>query len=200
MVSINPIKLSGNWAQGYALDIHTIDSIFLGYDEYGHEVFDTKRSAMGELLYRIKYKSDKTAIDEIIDTAVDFLENRWEIVNTITAIIPVPPSKIRGAFQPVLEIAKSLSSRLRIPFHDDVVVKIKETPELKDVYEYDKRMELLKNVFGVKSNVLKEKSILLLDDLFRSGATLNAISEILYKQGNVRNVYVLTLTKTRSKA
>ncbi len=33
MVTINPIKLSGNWTEGYALDIHTIDSTFIGYDE-----------------------------------------------------------------------------------------------------------------------------------------------------------------------
>lgn len=198
MVIINPIELSGNWTQGYALDIHTIDSTFIGYDEYGHEVFDTRRSEIGELLYRLKYKSDKTTLDEIIDTVANFLENRWKIVDAVAAIIPVPPSKNR-AFQPVLEITKSLSLRLKIPFHDDVLVKTKETPELKDVYEYEKRMELLKNAFDVGNNVLNGESILLLDDLYRSGATLNAITEILYKQGNVRNVYVLTLTKTRSK-
>lgn len=198
MVTINPIKLSGNWTQGYALDIHTIDSTFIGYDEYGHEDFDTKRSEIGELLFRLKYKSDKTVIDEIIDAVVNFLETRWKIVDVITTIIPIPPSRNR-VFQPVLEITKSLSSRLRIPYHDNVLVKTKETPELKDIYKYEKRMELLKNAFDLRSNVLNGKNILLLDDLYRSGATMNAITEILYNQGNVRNVYVLTLTKTRSK-
>ncbi|MBU4319950.1 MAG: hypothetical protein L6246_05790 [Thermodesulfovibrionales bacterium] len=198
MVSIHPINLSGNWTQGYALDIHTIDSTFIGYDEYGHEVFDTRRSEIGELLYRLKYKSDKTALGEIIDTVANFLENSWKIVDAIAAIIPIPPSKNR-TFQPVLEITKSLSSRLRIPFHDDLLVKTKETPELKDVYEYEKRMELLKNAFNVGSNVLNGKSILLLDDLYRSGATLNAITEILYNQVSVHNVYVLALTRTKSK-
>jgi len=198
MVSIHPINLSGNWTKGYALDIHTIDSTFIGYNEYGHEVFDTRRSKIGELLYRLKFKSDKTALGEIIDTVANFLENSWKIVDAIAAIIPVPPSKNR-AFQPVLEITKSLSSRLRIPFHDDLLVKTKETPELKDVYEYKKRMELLKNAFDIGSNVLNGKSILLLDDLYRSGATLNAITEILYNQGGVHNVYVLALTRTRSK-
>lgn len=198
MITINPIKLSGNWTQGYALDIHTIDSTFIGYDEYGHEVFDTRRSEIGELLYRLKYKSDKTAIDEILDTVVVFLENRWKIINAIDTLIPVPPSKNR-AFQPVIEITKSLSLRLKIPFHDDVLVKTRETPELKDVYAYEKRMESLKNAFDVESKLLNGKSILLLDDLFRSGATLNAITDILYNRGKVSNVYVLTLTKTRSK-
>jgi len=60
-------------------------------------------------------------------------------------------------------------------------------------------MKLLKNAFSVTSNVLNGQSILLIDDLYRSGATLNAITEILYNQGKVRKVYVLTLTKTRSK-
>lgn len=198
MASIKPIKLSGNWTQGYALDIHTIDSTFIGYDEYGHEVFDTKRSEMGDLLYRLKYKSDKLALDDIIDTVVNFLKNHWKIVDAIAAIIPVPPSRNR-TFQPVLRIAKGISSRLKIPFHADILVKTKETSELKNVFEFETRMKLLKNAFGAASNMLRGKSILLIDDLYRSGATLNAVTEILYKQGKIHKVYVLTLTKTRSK-
>ena|SRR5208283_299086 len=100
MVSINPKKLSGNWSQGYALDVHTTGSIFLGSDEFGHDVFDTTRSAIGELLYRLKYKSDKTALNEIIDTVADFLNNKWKIVTAIDAIIPVPPSKARAVWVP----------------------------------------------------------------------------------------------------
>ena len=51
MVTINPRKVFGNWFEGYTLDLHTISSIFLGYDEYGHEVFDTKRSDLGEFCF-----------------------------------------------------------------------------------------------------------------------------------------------------
>jgi hypothetical protein len=36
-------------------------------------------------------------------------------------------------------------------------------------------------------------------DLFRSGATMNAITGALYDQGRARDVYALTLTRTRSK-
>lgn len=87
--------------------------------------FSTKKSAVGELLYRLKFKSDKTALDEIINSAADFLENRWRIVKDIVAIIPVPPSKKRTGFQPLIEVAKGISSGLNIPFYDDVVVKVK---------------------------------------------------------------------------
>ncbi len=43
------------------------------------------------------------------------------------------------------------------------------------------------------------RSVLLFDDLFRSGATMNAITSSLYDQGTARDVYALTLTRTRSK-
>lgn len=43
-VKISPRKLNGPWTEGYALDLQTTGSTFLGYDAYGHPVFDTQRS------------------------------------------------------------------------------------------------------------------------------------------------------------
>jgi len=200
VIKINPIKLPGNWFEGFALDLHTISSEFLGYDEYGHEVFDTKRSEMGELLYRLKYGSDKSVLNEILDVVVNFLNHRWKISKILDGIIPVPPSKADRDFQPVVEIAKGVSSRLQIPIYQDYLIKVKETPELKNIYEYEERLELLKDAFAVRNSLIDEKNILLFDDLYRSGATLNAITRVLYKQGMVGRVYVLVLTKTRSKS
>ena len=42
------------------------------------------------------------------------------------------------------------------------------------------------------------KNVLLFDDLFRSGATLNAITGLLLRQGQAASVRVLTITRTRS--
>lgn len=39
-MNTNPRQIAGNWANGWALDIHTIKSIPLGLDEWGHEVWD----------------------------------------------------------------------------------------------------------------------------------------------------------------
>ena len=35
-IEINPRRLRGPWDDGYALDVHTRSSTFLGYDQYGH--------------------------------------------------------------------------------------------------------------------------------------------------------------------
>jgi predicted amidophosphoribosyltransferase len=44
-----------------------------------------------------------------------------------------------------------------------------------------------------------EENVLIFDDIYRSGETLNAISEVIKSQGNANNVYVLSVTKTRVK-
>ena len=87
--AMNPKRIFGNWISGYALDIHTISSTYMGVNESGHDVFDNKRSELGELLYRIKYQGDRSAACEIVEAAVAFLErsrNRFDV------IVPVPPS------------------------------------------------------------------------------------------------------------
>lgn len=194
MVKINAMKIPGKWRQGYVLDYHTLRSEFLGYDEYGNPMFDTQRSEIGELLYRLKYRSDKTTVGQLVEVATNFVTS-WRA--ELDAILPVPPSKHR-AYQPVLEIAKGLSTSLGVPLRNDCILKLKDTPELKNVYNYDERLNLLEDAFTVSDESLKGENILLFDDLYRSGATLNAITNILYSKSSVANVYALALTKTRS--
>lgn len=79
------------------------------------------------------------------------------------------------------------------------VVKEKPTPELKNIKDHVERERVLRDAFGLAGKVnLNNKNVLLIDDLYRSGATLKAITAILHGIGNVKNVFVLTLTKTRS--
>lgn len=51
----------------------------------------------------------------------------------------------------------------------------------------------------VTSRFVAGKRILLFDDVFRSGATMNSITAALYDQGGAAEVCALTLTRTRSK-
>lgn len=41
MVEFQPRKIYGKWRTGWALDLHTLSSEFLGYDPFGNPVFDT---------------------------------------------------------------------------------------------------------------------------------------------------------------
>jgi predicted amidophosphoribosyltransferase len=194
MVKISPKKLVGKWAAGYALDVHTTSSTYIGDDEYGRSQFDTRRSEVGELLYRLKYGNDKSVIAVITETAADFVrKQKWPI----DLVIPVPPSRVGRTFQPVNALSKALAGQLGIGFCPDCVVKVKNTPELKEVYDLDKRLALLERAFAIARAKVASKTVLVFDDLYRSGATLNSVCEALSNQGRLKSVYVLTLTMTR---
>lgn len=196
MMKISPRRIKGKWTCGYSLDLHTLSSEFIGYNEYGHPQFDTKYSDMGGLLNRLKYKSDKSVLRIIIDTAAEFLNSKsW----SVDLIIPVPPSRETRAFQPVIAVGKGVSKFTGIKLCTDCVVKIKKTPELKDIYEFNKRVEILKDAYAVAKREVEGRNILLFDDLYRSGATLNAITQALKDKGKAKEVYALTLTITRRR-
>lgn len=196
VIRYGAIRLPGRWKLGFALDRHTLSSEFCGYDEYGHEQFDTIRSDLGELLYRYKYKNDDRALGPIVRTAAGFIQKRKLKVDFI---IPFPASKKRPS-QPVHEMAIALGQQLSIP----VVValkKIKKTSELKSIHDFNKRIELLEDAINLTSDAkrIKEACILLFDDLWRSGATLNAAAAVLMEKANVKEIIALTITRTRSK-
>lgn len=195
---VRPIKIEGNWEAGYALDVHTVSSQFLGYDELGMAMFATERSQIGDLLYHLKYRCDKSVIPEIVRLVTESSSFRTE---EIDVIIPVPPSHTNRPFQPVVEIARAIAAKLNLPVLEDAVKKVKDTPELKNVEDFEQRKKLLEGAFEVSQvGVLSGKTVLLFDDLYRSGATLSALTSVLYDHGKAESVKVLTLTKTRSKS
>ncbi len=195
-IEIHPRKIRGKWADGYALDLHTISSTFVGYNGYGHPEFDTTRSEMGELLYKLKYGAGAAAVESIAETVVEFLENKWPI--EVDLIVPVPPSNTARKRQPVLEVAKEIGVRSGIEISDDSITKIKQTPQLKNIYDYGERTTALEGAFAVDAAKVTGKRVLLFDDLFRSGATMNTITQRLIEDGGAEIVYGLTLTRTRS--
>ncbi len=182
----------GNWISGYALDVHTLHSTHVGINEHGHDVFDTKRSELGELLFRLKYRGDLSAVTEIVEAATDFLRrsrSRFDL------IVPVPPSGSRPV-QPVIVLAKAFGEALNLAVAECVTTTRPPT-QLKGAMDRNRRQELLEGLYAVERARTKRKSILLFDDLYRSGATMNAIAELLMTQGNAKAVRVLTITKVR---
>jgi len=191
-VDVKPQKITGAWEQGYSLDRHTLSSTMTGYNEYGHPEFDTKRSPIGELVYRLKYKSDSKAIEPIVQTVKDFLRG-WDIHPNL--LVAVPPSNVARRNQPVIEIARRLSQITGLQLGEQCVKKVKKTSQLKDGADFDEKVEVLKDAFEISEDVAGKK-ILIFDDLYDSGATMNTIAEGLWKKG-ARSVYALTLTRTR---
>lgn len=193
MAAINPQRIHGNWLMGVALDLHTESSVYLGVDERGRDMFNTTRTALGELLYRLKYRQDMTAAQEIIDTASGYLIQRHKVSEIL---VPVPPSTVRP-FQPVMILARGIGARVGLPVVD--CLSFTRPPSaVKNVTDRQQRARLLQGLHAVDARQTRHKHVLLFDDLFRSGATLNAITDVLLNDGQAASVRVLTITRTRS--
>jgi predicted amidophosphoribosyltransferase len=188
------IEIEGNWDKGFAYDVHTLESVYLGPDEFGHKRFETTRSIMGELVYKLKYKNDKSVTKYIVD-----LLDKFKGIAKFDAIIPAPHSKQNRPYQPVDEIAIELGKRRNVDVLTGFLEKKEGTKELKDISNLEDRIQGLKEVTFISSekNISGQK-VLLLDDLYRSGATLSVSTDLLYEQAKVSSVSILTMTKTKS--
>lgn len=191
MVKISPKKLTGPWLTGHALDVHSTGSEFLGYDEYGHEQFDTKRTEAGELLYRWKYRGDEAALHDLVEAVAEFVkENRIGV----DLVVAVPPTRIRRV-QPLFGICEGVAEKLKLPVALNAVRKTGGA-ELKNLHSYQDRAAALAGAIKVDSSQVAGKRVLVLDDLVRSGATMIAVSEQLTIAGAMA-VHVIAITQTR---
>ncbi len=191
-MEINPLRLAGNWRDGWALDLHTTSST-----KRPDGGFDTLYTPVGGDLNQCKFHHDLSKVDSLADAASEFLLTRM-ILPRIHAIVPVPPSDTSRAYQPVLEIARRVADRTGLLLAPKFLVKVRSTAQLKGLEDTASRRQQLDGAFRVDLS-LEGKWILLFDDVFRSGETLRAATEVALAQGKVGKVYVLTLTKTRTK-
>ena len=192
-LDVHPKTIQGNWHDGYALDAHTIDSVPIGFNEYGHTQFDTTRTPLGELIYQLKYRHDRSAIDPIVRAVVNFL-NSWS--PPVDAIVPIPPSSAARRIQPVIEVAREVSRIKGIALCETCVRKVKVTKLLKNVPDFQEKKTLLEGAFTADREKTSERRILLFDDLYDSGATAIEITRVLMIEGGAASVYFLALTRT----
>jgi len=185
------IRLEGIWDKGFAFDLHSVSSTYLGVNEYGRDQFHTVRTPMGELVHSLKYKSNKGAVIEI----VNLLTSKIHGFETFDAIVPCPPTNSR-TWQPVEEIAKELGNRFQVKFINALKKEAGQT-QVKDI-DPAERERILSESIKLNGNFdFSDQKILLIDDLYQSGSTLSASTSVLKIQGRAKTVYVLAMTKTR---
>lgn len=192
-MKISPRAIAGPWKAGFTLDEHTVRSDFLGYNEQEHAVYDTVRSEVGELVYRLKYQGDQSAVPPLARVVAEFISSKDL---PIDVVVPLPPSKQRSV-QPVRSIAASVAKRLDIAYDSRALRKVRESAELKSMTELKDRRAALAGAFIASAEALKGKSVLLLDDLYRSGASMEEAARAIRKSG-AKAVYALALTRTRT--
>ena len=91
-------------------------------------------------------------------------------------------------------IAREIAKNTKLILEKDVLVKIKNVTSQTKLTK-EKRIQNVKDVFKIISNKkIYKKNIILLDDIYTTGSTVNEASRIL-KLAGARKIGVLTIAK-----
>lgn len=152
------------------------------------------QGAVKQSLYRFKYANRR-------EYAVFYGEQAarkyggWMKRCGIEAIVPIPLHKIRkkqrGYNQAEL-FAKELGRITGTAVRSDILIRSIHTRPQKELDDVNRKKNL-KKAFTISQNIVQLKKILLVDDIYTTGSTVDAAAEML-KQAGVREVYFLCIS------
>ncbi len=102
-----------------------------------------------------------------------------------TVVIPAPTASVRirqRSFDQAVLIGQSLASSLNFRFEKDGLIRRTQTDQIGK--RRNERIKQMQNCFSVRSpQLIQGKSILLIDDVITTGATLESAAAILRRHG-----------------
>jgi len=144
-------------------------------------------------MYRFKYANRREYAAYYAREAAALYQD-WVFKNQIEVIVPVPMyrwKKRRRGYNQAETFARALGRELGIPVDAGLVRRVRNTVPQKEL-NGGQRAANLKNAFQLAADIVKYKKILLVDDIYTTGTTLDEIAALLKSHG-VSEVYCVTL-------
>lgn len=168
-----------------------------------------KEKYFEELMYIFKYEGQvrKLILDYkfneksyLYKTFVNFLlknEKIFENIKKYDKIIPVPISKKRNkerGYNQSLLIAEEIANKTNLELVNNCLIKTKNIIEQSKLNKED-RQQNIQGVYSLQNaRLITNKKILLVDDIYTTGSTVNECCKIL-QQANPKTIGVLVLAK-----
>ena len=89
-------------------------------------------------------------------------------------------------------MAKELSRYWGVPVITNLVIRSKNTRPMKEIVGTD-RQNNLKKAFKLGTNDVKLNTIIIIDDIYTTGSTIDAVSKVCF-EAVIRNIYFLTVS------
>jgi ComF family protein len=120
------------------------------------------------------------------------LDKKPDFSDFVSVPVPLSKKKLRWrGFNQAEEIAKELANFLKIPLVSDCLIKTKETKDQVELSEKE-RKENVKGAFFIKNKEkIAGKNVLLVDDVFTTGATMEEAARVLKEAGAEKIVGVV---------
>lgn len=109
-------------------------------------------------------------------------------------LIPIPLHKKRQrkrGFNQAALLAKAIGENMGVPVYDKMLLRVKNTKPLK-LQNPQERQNNLKKAFIIKQNDVKLDKVIIIDDIYTTGSTIDEAARVLKAHG-VQEVYFITL-------
>jgi len=152
-----------------------------------------------KLVYKLKYGNEKYLAKYMAEMMYDCFENQRNLPDMITFVPMHKKRQKERGYNQAEELAREFSKIINV----ECVELLKRNIHTQNLARMSapERREAVKGVFSiVESNktLVKDKNILLIDDVLTTGATSGACSEILKKNG-AKRVEILTFATSKIK-
>lgn len=149
-----------------------------------------------EIIHAFKYNKKKYLAKPLGNLLIEYLIENFNI-NNIDIVIPIPLHKKREderGFNQSELLAKEISNKLKIQISNNILFRTKNTlPQF--ALSPEDRYENIKGAFEIRNGeLIKDKNILVVDDICTTGATLKEASKTLAK-AKPKGIYCLTLAR-----
>ena len=188
----NVVCVEDDLTETFALGYHTQMAPTGGYE----------RTALGSLVYRAKpYRGDWTqqreqAADEIVAKVIQFIKTHPTYAQA-EIMAAVPPSRPNTPNLPIY-LVEQLATRLSKINGTLWINKMRTTRPMKNCQTIQEKINNVKGAFVLSSQYraqVKGQSMILLDDIYQTGFTLNEVGRVLFEAG-AKAVLGLVITKT----
>ncbi|MBQ5431573.1 MAG: ComF family protein [Lachnospiraceae bacterium] len=145
---------------------------------------------MKEAMYRLKYDNRRCyARNFAVEAKKTYagLMRAWGI----ECVVPIPmfaPKERKRGYNQARVLAQNIAEEFGLPVAD-LLERVEDTPPMKGLSPFDRRSNV-KKAFHMKESEVQFNRILVVDDIFTTGATMDAVAEVLMSHG-VQAVYAL---------
>lgn len=151
------------------------------------------RGPLKRAIYQFKYRQKRKLALPLAGLMYQYLSENL-LPAELIAPVPLHMDRLRerGYNQAAL-LARALSERSGLPIEEGSLVRIKETmPQV--ALKVEERRKNVRGAFCGQGEKLKDRRVLLIDDVSTTGATLDACAEALREKG-ARSVWALVLAR-----
>ena len=167
-------------------------------------LFDKARSVypmsdeIRNMIHNFKYKDLPKVGLFFVEMAGVYLKKNQEFMDT-DFVVPVPLHKVKNrirGFNQAEIIAKGIAKLMNVTFSKNIVLRKKFT-ETQTKLSRKERAKNVSNAFNIKNKEkLQNKNFIIIDDVFTTGSTVNAITQSL-KDNGASKVYILTAARAQ---